>query len=533
MVDYIGEKKRMDTNEIDLIKVLKAAIGEKYVLTDEHSLEFYSTDVYRSLEIPLAIIQPGNIGELQESVRIAAGLGISIVTRGGGASYTDAYLPTDPNSIIIDTSRLNKILEINEEDMFVTVEPGVTWAEMSAALAEKKLRTPFWGPFSGLKATVGGSTSQNSVSMGTSAYGGSPESVLCYEVVLASGKMIKTGSLAIENSTPFFRNYGPDITGIFSGDAGALGVKASITLRLIKLPSHTLTCSFGFKTYDSMSQAMAAVAREESASSNWGLDPKLQQGQLGKVTFMDSIKAAYEVLKTARNPLEAIVQLMKMALAGKRFLTGFDYSSHFVVEGHSTAEVKSKLAQTRKAANSFGTEIANTIPTVMGAMPFMPLYPILGPNGERWVPMHGLLPFSKMQKMYNRIQDLYLEKKEAMTKHSVEAGTMFMTYSTHSFLYEVALYWKDDRSIYHKTYLDQDYLDMLPIHDANPEGRALIAELKTRVQEIYSDLGAVHFQVGKSYPYQNGRQAEAAMALQDIKKSLDPNNIMNPGALGL
>lgn len=533
MVDYIGEKKRMDTNEIDLIKVLKAAIGEKYVLTDEHSLEFYSTDVYRSLEIPLAIIQPGNIGELQESVRIAAGLGISIVTRGGGASYTDAYLPTDPNSIIIDTSRLNKILEINEEDMYVTVEPGVTWAEMSAALAEKKLRTPFWGPFSGLKATVGGSTSQNSVSMGTSAYGGSPESVLCYEVVLASGKMIKTGSLAMENSTPFFRNYGPDITGIFSGDAGALGVKASITLRLIKLPSHTLTCSFGFKTYDSMSQAMAAVAREESASSNWGLDPKLQQGQLGKVTFMDSIKAAYEVLKTARNPLEAIVQLMKMALAGKRFLTGFDYSSHFVVEGHSTAEVKSKLAQTRKAANSFGTEIANTIPTVMGAMPFMPLYPILGPNGERWVPMHGLLPFSKMQKMYNRIQDLYLEKKEAMTKHSVEAGTMFMTYSTHSFLYEVALYWKDDRSIYHKTYLDQDYLDMLPIHDANPEGRALIAELKTRVQEIYSDLGAVHFQVGKSYPYQNGRQAEAAMALQDIKKSLDPNNIMNPGALGL
>ena len=523
----------MSEDREDVIKVLKAAIGEHYVLTDDHSLEFYSMDVYRSFEIPIAIVQPGNIGELQETVRIASGLGVSIVTRGGGASYTDAYLPTDPNSIIIDTSRLNKIVEINEEDMFVTVEAGVTWAEMSAALAEKNLRTPFWGPFSGLKATIGGSTSQNSVSMGSGIYGGSAESILCYEVVLANGQMIKTGSLSMENSSQFFRNYGPDLTGIFSGDAGALGVKAKITMRLIKLPSHTLTCSFGFKNYNSMSQGMAAVAREQSISSNWGLDPKLQRGQLGKVTFMDSIRAAFAVLKTARNPLEAIIQLIKMALAGKRFLTGFDYSAHFVAEGYSTAEVKSKLAQTRKVISPFGTEIANTIPTVMGAMPFMPLHPILGPQGERWVPMHGLLPFSKMQKMHDRIEELYAEKKEAMEQHSVEAGTMFVTYSTHAFLYEVALYWKDDRSIYHKTYLDQDYLDTLPTHDANPAGRALIVELKTRVQEIYSSLGAVHFQVGKSYPYQNGRQAEAAKALQDIKKSLDPNNIMNPGALGL
>ena len=105
-----------------------------------------------------------------------------------------------------------------------------------------------------------------------------------------------------------------------------------------------------------------------------------------------------------------------MAIAGKRFLTGYDYSAHFVVEGHSMSEVKSKLAQTRKAVSSFGTEIANTIPTVLGAMPFMPLYPILGPQGERWVPMHGLLSFSKMQEMHNRLMDLYEEKKDAMER---------------------------------------------------------------------------------------------------------------------
>ena len=57
-----------------------------------------------------------------------------MVPRGGGASYTDGYLPTTPRSILIDTSRLNRILEINAEDMYVTVEPGITWADLTARL---------------------------------------------------------------------------------------------------------------------------------------------------------------------------------------------------------------------------------------------------------------------------------------------------------------------------------------------------------------------------------------------------------------
>ena len=523
----------MSQSKTDLVSVLGAAIGKKYVLTDQESLEFYSMDIYRSIEVPIAILQPGSVEELQEVVRVATGLDIAVVARGGGASYTDGYLPTTSESIIIDTTRLNKIVEINEEDMYVIVESGVTWAEMYEALSTKNLRTPFWGPFSGLKATVGGSTSQNSLSMGTSAYGGSPESILCYDIVLPHGELLKTGSSAMKNSQPFFRHYGPDLTGLFSGDAGALGVKARITLRLIRHPSHTLTCSFGFKDYTSMSQGMAAAAREQSVSSNWGLDPQLQQGQLGSTTAKDAIQAAFAVLRTTRNPFEAIIQLGKMALAGKRFLTGFDYSAHFVVEGYSTAEVKSKLAQTRKAVGPHGTEIANTIPTVLGAMPFMELYPILGPQGERWVPMHGIVSFSKMQALHDSLMALYEENKEKMDALSLVPGAMFMSYSTHGFLYEPVLYWHDDRSLYHSKYLPQEYLDMLPTYQANPEGRALVAEIRSKIQEIFLDLGAVHFQVGKSYPYQKGRQAEAASALQDLKKSLDPKNLMNPGALGL
>ena len=155
----------------DVVDQLANAIGRDYVITDDADREFYAMDVYSIRELPIAVVQPGSLADMVEIARIAAETGVAIVPRGGGASYTDAYLLDTPRSLTIDTSRMNRILEINEEDMYVTVEPGITWAEMTAALTEKGLRTPFWGPFSGLKATVGGSTSQNSVSLGSGLYG--------------------------------------------------------------------------------------------------------------------------------------------------------------------------------------------------------------------------------------------------------------------------------------------------------------------------------------------------------------------------
>ena len=76
--------------------------------------------------------------------------------------------------------------------MYVTVEPGITWADMTSALAERGVRTAFWGPFSGLKATVGGSMSQNSVSLGSGNYGISADTALSFDVVLASGEILST-----------------------------------------------------------------------------------------------------------------------------------------------------------------------------------------------------------------------------------------------------------------------------------------------------------------------------------------------------
>jgi FAD/FMN-containing dehydrogenase len=520
-------------NSTNIIEQIKQAIGAEHVLVDPADREYYATDVFNFRELPIAVVQPGSLADIQAIARIAAAAGTALVPRGGGASYTDAYLPSTPNSLLLDTERMNQICEINSEDMYVTVEPGITWADLTAKLAESGLRTPFWGPFSGLKATVGGSMSQNAVSLGSGNYGCSADTVLSFDIVLPGGELLRTSSQSIENGSPFFRWYGPDLTGLFTGDAGALGIKAAITMRLIPAPVHHATASFGFEDFYAMAAAMGAAARTGVVADNFGLDPKLQQGQLGSTSTKDAIQAVWAVLKSSTNPLDGLVRVTKMAAAGKRFLSGYDYSAHYVVEGSSRAEVNAKLAEVRKAVSSHGTEIANTIPTVLRAMPFIPLYPILGPRGQRWVPMHGILPFSKVRAFHDRLNQVYDEYAERMEQHKVEKAAMFTSIGTTAQLYEPVFYWEDDRTVFHQRYLPQEYLDMLPEYPANPEGRALVREIKDRIQDVFSEVGATHMQVGKAYPYMRGREAEAARVLRAIKQTLDPDNLMNPGSLDL
>jgi hypothetical protein len=139
---------------------LAAIVGDAHVLTDLTEREFYSTDIYRAGKLPCAVVRPASTVEVSEVVKAAAGAGLSIVARGGGASYTDGYAPAEPDAVLIDSSRLNRIVEVNERDGYVVVQAGVTWAELNEVLKSRGLRTPFFGPFSGIAATVGGSLSQ-------------------------------------------------------------------------------------------------------------------------------------------------------------------------------------------------------------------------------------------------------------------------------------------------------------------------------------------------------------------------------------
>ncbi len=515
-----------------LIERLVQAVGGEHVLTDEADRSFYAHDVYRQMAVPLAVVRPGTVEELANVVGTATSQGVAVVPRGGGASYSDGYLAATAQSILIDTTRLNRI-DLHADDMYVTVEAGVTWAELYETLGKYGLRTPFWGPFSGLRATIGGSISQGSVSLGSGLHGPSADSVLALEVVLADGTILKTGAAAAANGTPFFRHYGPDLSALFTGDTGAMAVKARITLRLIRALPVVMSVSFGFTTFEGMARGMAAAAREGIVADNFGLNPRLQKAWLGRSNMKQSTSAALAVFKNSRNPVEGTIKLIRMALAGKSFLNKSEYSAHFIVEGVDAAHARSLLAVVRRVVEPHGMEVPNTIPDVVRATPFMPLYPIMGPTGERWVPLHGILPFSKVDAFHARlgiIQEAYAARMNALKIH---VAAMFTTIGTTGFLYEPVFYWQDARHLYHSRYLPQEYLDQLPTYPENPEARAVVEEMRVAIRSAFADCGAVHLQVGKSYPYMAGRDPRNGEMLRSLKGVLDPRGLMNPGSLGL
>jgi len=128
---------------------------------------------------------------------------------------------------------------------------------------------------------------------------------------------------------------------------------------------------------------------------------------------------------------------------------------------------------------------------------------------------------------------LLAEYRDRMRQHRVQLTRMLMFFSTNAFIYEPTFLWEDERTVYHRRVYPAALLPQVPEHPANPQGRALVRELKGRIQDICSRNGASHLQVGKDYPYLASRKPETRALVENLKRLLDPDRLLNPGALGL
>ena len=516
-----------------MLQELAAVVGDQYVLTDDASRVFYAQDVYTKAQPALAVVQPADRAELSSVVRKITDAGHAVIARGGGMSYTSGYVPRDDQSVIIDTQRMNRVLEINVDDMYVTVEAGCTWKDLHAALDGSGMRTPYWGTLSGLHATVGGGVSQNSIFWGSGRHGSVADSVVSLDVVLADGSVISTGSAARDDGTPFFRHYGPDITGLFTCDTGALGIKATVTLKLIPVCEHWDGLAFDFADYASLIAAMSEISRRGLADECFAFDPNLQTVRMQRESLMSDMKKFAGVLKSAGSIADAIKDGAKVAIAGRGFMKDVQFSLQVMIENRSRAAVSEAADEVRRICAEHGAkEIENSIPKILRANPFTPLNNMIGPNGERWVPVHAILPHSKAEQTYTDVMALFRKHDGLMEAQGIGYGMLLTTIGHNGFVIEPVFFTPDELNEIHEATVEESVLKKVRGFDANPDAAAATASIRKELIDLFRAAGGVHLQIGKSYPYRASLGDAEWSLLQALKQAVDPRGLMNPGSLG-
>jgi len=224
----------------------------------------------------------------------------------------------------------------------------------------------------------------------------------------------------------------------------------------------------------------------------------------------------------------------KVVAAGRSFLDEARFSIHTIAEGRNLAAADADMDAIRGIVSTHGgSEVENTIPKVLRANPFPPVNSMLGPSGERWVPVHGIVGHARALETIEAIIALFEANAEAMDALAVGAGYMFVAAGSTGFLIEPVFYWPDAREALHERSIEPAHLAKLTRFPANPPARALVEILRAEIIAIFGRMGAMHFQIGRTYPLKDRSDPAAWALLKAMKAAADPDGRMNPGVLGL
>ena len=520
-------------NDGDLIAALTKAAGESAVRTDDTALELAASDVYESGPTPYAVVRPDSAERVAASVLAATSRGYAVVPRGGGLSYTAGYLAATQRSVTLDLTALDRIYDVSPDDMTITVGAGTTWKQIGETLRPLGLRLPFFGTFSGKSATIGGGLSHGALFFGSARYGSAADIVLGLQVACADGSLLSTGQRALAvGGKPFLRSFGPDLTGLFVHDGGALGVKTEATFKLIATPPEEDYVSFAFKRLEKAAAALAEIARSDLAEEIYVLDPGTTDNFNPNAN--DMLRSATALAKSAKGPMQALSQLATAGAAGTRVIPEGFYSLHLTAAGRSKAAVNADLDSARKLAQEQGgLEVASTIPRVSRADRFSHLNDILGPDGGRWTALNAKVAHSDAHTLISRFEELLERHDDDMTEEGVRVTRLATALSNHCFSFEPVFHWKDSWLPLHRAAVDPSHLRRFNEPVANPSARALVARLRKETIALFHGMGAASNQIGRAYPYHSALAPEPAALLTALKRHLDPNGLMNPGVLEL
>lgn len=242
----------------NLIKELNKALPKENILSDEAERYVYSFDASNNQQnkaLPDAVVFVENIEQVLKVVKIANEQMTPIICRGAGTNTVGACVPTH-GGIVLNFSKMNKILEINPENMTARVQPGVVVGDLQKAVEKQGL---FYPPDpSNLKiSTIGGSIAQNSAGARCFKYGATKDYIIDTLVVMANGELIRTGSNTIKNAT------GYNLGSIFIGSEGTLGIVVEATIKLIPKPEETQVIMAYFDTVEDSIYAVNKIIEKQ------------------------------------------------------------------------------------------------------------------------------------------------------------------------------------------------------------------------------------------------------------------------------
>lgn len=236
---------------MDLIQELQEIVGEANVSAAMTDRITHSYDATQALHLPDVVVYARTTDEVCRIMRLASRRRIPVLPRGAGSGFTGGSLPVR-GGIVLVLTRMDRILEIDSENLIAVVEPGVVTGELQRRVEKLGLFYPP-DPASKEFSTLGGNVAECAGGPRCVKYGVTRDYVLGLEVVTASGDCITTGGRTLKNVV------GYDLTKLFVGSEGTLGIVTKIILKLLPKPAAKKTMLVQFSTIDGAAQAVAAI----------------------------------------------------------------------------------------------------------------------------------------------------------------------------------------------------------------------------------------------------------------------------------
>ncbi|MBU0992968.1 MAG: FAD-binding oxidoreductase [Proteobacteria bacterium] len=508
-----------------LLNELQGVVGAAFVRADDvtrftYAIEDFGGSFFYPLNdrytAPDMVVIPHTTEEVSGIVKLANKYKIPIIARGGGHDMTGACTPLKgKGGIILDMTSMNKVLDYQQGMNAVHFQPGIRWGDLEHQLNEKGLTLGILGPHGLHGATLGAGVAHNCFSINAPKYGWPVQNVLTLQVVLPSGEVIETGSLANKDcKTWYFRCCnGPDMAGIFLGSGGAFGVITEIAMKTYPKPTESSTLAYAFKNIDDYLEFVHQVGWQQFVTELWGM---------------------------ALIGLHPKLRAMFISMFGQKDLV------FLTIDGHEKGVFKAQVKAVKRIARENRGELI-PIEGLMHAMGGSVIDKVEFAGGGYYGAMAGpndnctcsVTPVLNWKKVVTQGMKVIDQNMDAL------GGGFHMMGADKFYIFPLLLGGGNSCQSVVSTTVDYccggangTKACETPI-DSDKDREAKF-NLK-RAKELYSDMWEMYventvapYRIGKENPSLIRRlKPEYYAFLKLIKQALDPNNIMNPGVIGL